>query len=108
MKGGGNHASGASSAEDGLVIDLSNLKEIKVDTENGRATVGGGCRWGDVYSTLQKHGVICVGGGVHIVGVGGHLTGGESHAALDLISFLLISLGRWLGPTYRQIRNGMR
>lgn len=77
MKGGGNHASGASSAEDGLVIDLSNLKEISIDKNKNQVTVGGGCRWGDVYSILHKHGLICVGGGVHIVGVGGHLTGGN-------------------------------
>lgn len=77
MKGGGNHASGASSAEDGVVIDLSNLNSVSVDTDKGQVTIGGGCRWGDVYSALHKHGLICVGGGVHIVGVGGHLTGGN-------------------------------
>ncbi|KAK7725540.1 hypothetical protein SLS63_008144 [Diaporthe eres] len=77
VRGGGNHASGASSAEDGLVIDLSNLNSISVDANKGQVTVGGGCRWGDVYSALQKEGLICVGGGVHIVGVGGHLTGGN-------------------------------
>lgn len=82
MRGGGNHASGASSAEDGLVIDLSNLNSISVDTNKGQVTVGGGCRWGDVYSTLQKQGLICVGGGVHIVGVGGHLTGGNGTPSL--------------------------
>ncbi|KAJ0120980.1 hypothetical protein J7T55_015719 [Diaporthe amygdali] len=76
VKGGGNHASGASSVEDGLVIDLGNLNGISVDRNKEEVTVGGGCRWGDVYSTLQKHGLVCIGGGVHIVGVGGHLTGG--------------------------------
>lgn len=78
VKGAGNHASGASSAEVGLVIDLGDLNSVFVDTNKGQVTVGGGCRWEDIYSTLHKHGLICVGGGVHIVGVGGHLTGGNA------------------------------
>lgn len=106
MRGGGNHASGASSAEDGLVIDLSNLNSISVDTNKGQVTVGGGCRWGDVYSTLQKQGLICVGGGVHIVGVGGHLTGGNGTPSL-FYSIVLMHVGRWLGSANGQVWHGL-
>lgn len=107
MKGGGNHASGASSAEDGLVIDLRDLNSISVDTNKGQVTVGGGCRWGDVYATLHDHGLICVGGGVHIVGVGGHLTGGCIEQSPSN-SLALTYFDRWLGSTDRQVWNGLR
>lgn len=77
VKGGGNHAQRRQQCRGWLVIDLSNLNGISVDANKDQVTVGGGCRWGDVYSILHKHGMICVGGGVHVVGVGGHLTGGQ-------------------------------
>lgn len=107
MRGGGNHASGASSAEDGLVIDLSNLNSISVDAKKGQVTVGGGCRWGDVYSTLHKQGLICIGGGVHIVGVGGHLTGGNG-PPFPFHSIALIHVDRRLGSTHGQVWHGLR
>lgn len=77
VKSGGNHASGASSVEDGLVIDLGDLKGVEVDKSKMQAVVAGGCLWGDVYDALRDQGVVCVGGGVHKVGVGGHITGGK-------------------------------
>ena len=101
MKGGGNHASGASSAEDGLVIDLSNLNDVSVYKTRGQVTGSGGCRWGDVYSTLHKHGLICGGGGVHIVGVGGHLTRVNSTPPLSASLALIDFNSSWMGPTDR-------
>ncbi|KAH6997370.1 hypothetical protein EDB80DRAFT_814593 [Ilyonectria destructans] len=76
VKCGGHHFSSASSVEEGLVIDMKSLNSVEVDKENMRVTIGGGCLWGDVYTILRDHGLECVGGGVHVVGVGGHLTGG--------------------------------
>ncbi|KAF2424440.1 FAD-binding domain-containing protein [Tothia fuscella] len=76
VKGGGNHPIPASSVQDGMTIDLTNLNQIVVDDANSRVAAGGGYRWGQVYSELQKHDRVCVGGGVHVVGIGGHLTGG--------------------------------
>lgn len=54
------------------------LNSVEVDKENMRVTIGGGCLWGDVYTALRDHDLECVGGGVHVVGVGGHLTGGKN------------------------------
>ncbi|KAJ4221060.1 hypothetical protein NW759_007128 [Fusarium solani] len=76
IKCGGHHFSSASSVEGGVVIDMKALNSVEVDTENMRVTIGGGCLWGDVYTALREHDLECVGGGVHVVGVGGHLTGG--------------------------------
>jgi len=77
VRGGGNHAGPASSAEDGLVIDMRELNAVVVNDASSSVTVGGGCLWADVYSALRGSGRVCIGGGVHVVGVGGHLTGGE-------------------------------
>lgn len=79
VKCGGNHGSAASSIEDGVVIDMRELNAVVINNATNSITIGGGCRWADVYSALKTTSRICVGGGVHIVGVGGHLTGGESN-----------------------------
>jgi hypothetical protein len=76
VKCGGHHYSSANSVENGLVIDMAALKDISIDKLNNRVTIGGGCLWGDVYTALSNENLVCVGGGVHVVGVGGHLTGG--------------------------------
>ncbi|KAL2672499.1 hypothetical protein Neosp_013211 [[Neocosmospora] mangrovei] len=76
VKCGGHHFSPASSVEGGIVIDMKAFNSVEVDKENMRVTIGGGCLWGDVYTALRDHDLECVGGGVHVVGVGGHLTGG--------------------------------
>lgn len=81
VKCGGNHYSTASSIENGVVIDMGAMKDISIDKTNNRVTVGGGCLWGEVYTALRDEDLVCVGGGVHVVGVGGHITGGTSPAS---------------------------
>ncbi|KAH8654337.1 hypothetical protein BGZ61DRAFT_500573 [Ilyonectria robusta] len=76
IKCGGHHASGANSVEDGLVIDLSELRSVALNNDRSEVTVGGGCLWEGVYTFLRNEGLACIGGGVHNVGVGGHVTGG--------------------------------
>ncbi|KAH6949389.1 hypothetical protein BKA56DRAFT_603285 [Ilyonectria sp. MPI-CAGE-AT-0026] len=76
VKCGGHHASGANSVEDGLIIDLSELRGVALNKERTEVTIGGGCLWEDVYTFLRNDGLACIGGGVHNVGVGGHITGG--------------------------------
>ncbi|KAF9264369.1 FAD-binding domain-containing protein [Marasmius fiardii PR-910] len=80
IKGGGVSPHAASSSDGGLVIDLSNLKTVKVADDKQSVSVGGGAVWGDVYAETDKHGVVPVGGNVHFLGVGGvTLGGGYSH-----------------------------
>ncbi|KAH7133850.1 hypothetical protein EDB81DRAFT_887662 [Dactylonectria macrodidyma] len=76
IKCGGHHASGANSVEDGLVIDLNELGSVALNNDRSEVTVGGGCLWEGVYTFLRNEGLACIGGGVHNVGVGGHVTGG--------------------------------
>jgi FAD/FMN-containing dehydrogenase len=65
---GGHNPSGASSAEDGLVIDLSRYFDYAiVDPEKRTARVGGGSLWATVENEAIKHGLATVAGSVNHV-----------------------------------------
>jgi FAD/FMN-containing dehydrogenase len=69
IRGGGHHPAGASSVEDGLVIDLSRyFNGVRIDPENKRAYVGGGAIWETVDKEAIKHGLATVAGTVNDVG----------------------------------------
>lgn len=76
IRGGGHNPAGSSSAEDGLVIDLSrHLNGCRVDPETKRAYVGGGAVWEAVDVAAIKHGLAGVAGTVNHVSlsiVAGH------------------------------------
>ncbi|KDQ12316.1 hypothetical protein BOTBODRAFT_146774, partial [Botryobasidium botryosum FD-172 SS1] len=75
--GGGHSASGASSTEGGLVIDMGKkMNGVRVDTEKKVACVQGGALWGDVDAASMKHGLVALGGVVNHTGVGGLTVGG--------------------------------
>jgi len=77
IRGGGHSASGASSSENGLVIDLSRyINGVKVDADKKLAYVGGGAIWETVDKATIEHGLATVGGTVNHTGVGGLLLGG--------------------------------
>lgn len=75
--GGGHSTSGQSSkGEEGVVIDLSLIREISVDTEKQTITYGGGCLWSEVDEAAAQHGLATPGGTVNHTGVGGLVLGG--------------------------------
>ncbi|EAU82727.1 FAD binding domain-containing protein [Coprinopsis cinerea okayama7 len=77
IHGGGHNASGASSAEDGLVVDLSRyFAGVRVDSEKRLAYIGGGAIWKTVDEAAIEYGLATVGGTVHNTGVGGLTLGG--------------------------------
>src|ERR1700761_2062120 len=58
IRGGGHNPAGASSVQDGLVIDLSrHLAATRVDAEKKLAYVGGGALWSGVNSETMKYGL---------------------------------------------------
>jgi FAD/FMN-containing dehydrogenase len=77
VKGGGhgNHA-GASSIEDGLLIDMSRITSVALSADESIAGIGAGARWIDVYEALEERGLTVVGGRSSTVGVGGFTLGG--------------------------------
>src|SRR6202140_3518841 len=48
VRGGGHNGPGLGTVDDGLVIDLSDMRGIRVDPVAHTARVEGGCTWGDV------------------------------------------------------------
>jgi FAD/FMN-containing dehydrogenase len=68
IRSGGHSTSGASSSEDGIVIDLSKyLNGVRIDPENKRAYVGGGAIWSTVDKAAIEHGLAAVAGTVNHV-----------------------------------------
>jgi FAD/FMN-containing dehydrogenase len=71
VRGGGHNASGSGSCDDGILVDLSLMKTIVIEPENGLARVGGGATWADFDAAAQAHGLATPGGLVSATGVGG-------------------------------------
>jgi FAD/FMN-containing dehydrogenase len=78
MKSGGHDRTpGSSNADGGVTIDLVRLNEVKISKNRKNVRLGAGLRWLDVYSALEKEGLLVVGGRVADVGIGGLTLGGE-------------------------------
>jgi FAD/FMN-containing dehydrogenase len=76
IKGGGHNVAGTSSCEAGLMIDLSQLRGVRVDPDRRIADVGPGATWGDVDRETQPFGLVAPGGVVSTTGVAGLTLGG--------------------------------
>lgn len=76
VRGGGHNGGGLGTVDDGLVIDLSLLKGVRVDPQARIARVGGGCTWADVDHATHAFGMATPSGTVSSTGVGGLTLGG--------------------------------
>jgi FAD binding domain/Berberine and berberine like len=80
IRGGGHNGPGLASVNDGLVIDLSSLKGVRVDPKNKTVRVGAGCTSGDVDHATQAFGQAVPFGVVSTTGVAGlTLSGGHGY-----------------------------
>ena len=82
IRGGGHNGAGLASVDDGLVIDLSALKGLRVDPDAQTVRVEPGCRWADVDHATNAFGLATVSGIIGTTGVGG-LTLGGGHGYLS-------------------------
>jgi FAD/FMN-containing dehydrogenase len=76
IRGGGHNAAGLGVCDDGLVIDLSPIKYVRVDPKKKTVVVGGGSLWGDVDHATHAFGLAVPTGIISTTGVGGLTLGG--------------------------------
>src|SRR5207245_2067636 len=76
VRGGGDNGGGVGTCDVGVVIDLSQLKDIQVDPKARTVRVGGGCVWGEVDRATGEHGLATPSGIISTTGVGGLTLGG--------------------------------
>ena len=85
VRGGGHNPAGHCVIDDGLVIDLSEMRAVEVDADAGIARAEGGATWLDFDSATQAFGLATPGGVVGSTGVAGlTLGGGIGHLTAQL------------------------
>ena len=78
IRGGGHNGPGLGSVDDGLVIDLSGMKGVRVDPKARTVRVAPGCTSGDVDHATHPFGLAVPFGIVSTTGVAGLTLGGGS------------------------------
>ncbi len=76
VRGGGHNVSGLALCDDGLVIDLSPMKGIRVDSERRAATAQAGTTWGEFDRATQAFRLATTGGVIPATGIAGLTLGG--------------------------------
>lgn len=87
IRGGGHNVAGNAVNDDGIVIDLSEMRAVLVDPETRTARVQGGATWAEVDRETQLFGLATTGGQVSSTGVAGltlHGGMGTLHRAFGL------------------------
>ena len=76
IRGGGHNGPGFGSVDDGLVIDLTRMRGVRVDLEHRTVRVAAGCTSGDVDHATHAYGLAVPFGIVSTTGVAGLTLGG--------------------------------
>jgi FAD/FMN-containing dehydrogenase len=80
VRGGGHNVAGTAVIDDGLVLDLSAMRGVRIDAAGRTVHVQGGATWADVDRVTAPLGLATPGGVVSETGVAGlALSGGVSH-----------------------------
>lgn len=76
VKGGGHNITGNAVCESGLMIDLSQMKGMRVDPVNRTVRAQAGLNWGEFNRETQAFGLATTGGVVSTTGIAGLTLGG--------------------------------
>ena len=76
VKGGGHNVAGNAVCDGGMMIDLTNMKSIRVDPRNRTARAEPGVTWGEFDIETQAFGLATTGGQVSTTGIAGFTLGG--------------------------------
>jgi FAD/FMN-containing dehydrogenase len=76
VRGGGHNVGGRCVTEGGVMIDLSLMRDVRVDPQAQTARAEGGATWADFNRATQAHGLATTGGVISSTGVAGLTLGG--------------------------------
>jgi len=76
IRGGGHNGGGLGTCDDGLVIDLSRMRGVRVNPADKSVRAEGGCVWGDVDHATHPFGMATPCGFISTTGVAGLTLGG--------------------------------
>ena len=76
VRGGSHSVPGFGTCDDGVVIDLSAMRGVRVDPVRRLARAEGGATWGDFNAATHAFGLASTGGIISTTGVGGLTLGG--------------------------------
>jgi FAD/FMN-containing dehydrogenase len=76
VRGGGHNVAGRATVDNGLMIDLGQMKGIQVDPSRKTVQAQGGVTWGELNRETQLHGLAATGGVVATTGIAGLTLGG--------------------------------
>ncbi|MGH2362112.1 MAG: FAD-binding oxidoreductase, partial [bacterium] len=76
VRGGGHSVPGFGTCDDGVVVDLSRMRGVRVDPKARTARAEGGATWGDFNHATHTFGLATTGGVVSTTGIGGLTLGG--------------------------------
>ena len=76
VRGGAHSVPGFGTADGAVVVDMSAMRDVRVDPATRTARVGGGATWGDLNAATYPFGLATTGGIISTTGVGGLTLGG--------------------------------
>ena len=76
IRGGSHNVTGFAVCDDGLVIDISRMRGVRVDPAKRAVRAEGGCTWGDVDHATHAFGLAAPGGIISTTGIAGLTLGG--------------------------------
>ena len=76
VRGGGHNVAGLAVADDAVMIDLAEMRSIKVDPDARTARAEGGVNWGELNAAAAEHGLAVTGGAISTTGIAGLTLGG--------------------------------